>query len=258
MTQAHKSLHLEFWKQLRSDCDQKITNYWHRDLTLLKVRNIAYSQSCITNYALRQYFVFVENLEKMLGVTVREIWLEKFKNPATKKTIYKDIGRTKWHFVRRLVSMYSVLLSMLPERRPRPLPFYFSRRDLNQSCGRVTNNESYKIPKKFKTTRQKSCFVNATSLRHSFNSQGFDDETFSDTFSVHEWAINYTGSQLLDAYHQIASTETNSIFLAHPDLPQNHQHKENFLFFGSQMAQTYQKIFMKKSLMKAPIPPTSV
>ena len=256
MTVQSQSQHFKFWKQLRWECDKKITDYWDRDLPLLKVRKLAYSQTCITNYALMQYFVFVQNLERLIGVTVREIWSKKFKNPMTKLTIYEDIGRTKWHFVRRFVSMYSILLSMLPEQKPRPLTFYFSRRDLNQSCGRVQNKESYKIPKKFKTTRQKTCFVNATFLRYSVNSQGIDEELFSDTFSVHEWAINYTGSQLSDAFQRVISTGTNNIFLTDPDLPQHHEHKEKFLFFGSQM--THQKILMEESLMKTPVPPASV
>ena len=110
----------------------------------------------IDNWAEKQYLILVDQLEKREQIKVRDIYKAQSFNHLTQNKVYKDIGRVKWHFIRRVVHAW---VETLPEGRHEYYSFKYTH---IHSCTKLMNNgQTFKITAKLSGTRCKTAFVYA-------------------------------------------------------------------------------------------------
>lgn len=161
--QARKQLtqrHVIFWKELRADCNSKVEQIKTRIQKSAQFRTtISNLRISIATYALKQYRVIAKELEARLQVRVYDIYTAQTFNKISSRPVYNDIGRVKWHFVRRVVD---ALFSR--DHYAKTKEFTFETKHLEACAERVHNqpqSQTFHIPKRLKTTREKACFVRA-------------------------------------------------------------------------------------------------
>lgn len=110
----------------------------------------------IDNWAENQYLILVDQLEKREQIKVRNIYKAQSFNHLTQNKVYKDIGRVKWHFIRRVVHAW---VETLPEERHEYYNFKYTH---IHSCTKLMHGgQTFKITAKLRGTRCKTAFVYA-------------------------------------------------------------------------------------------------
>lgn len=133
------------------------------------------------------YFDILRKLESEHKLSLQDIYTAHSFNKASQKSVYSDIGRVKWYFIRRGVDLWY-------DKTPRPkydkttqatdkagktlIPIEFDKNTLDKAQAKLkitdkdtkeTNINSFKIPKAVHGARQKAAWVRAVLQKQKFD-----------------------------------------------------------------------------------------
>ena len=100
--------HMQFWRDLRKRCNAKM-DHFTKTWSIESIGNIHDTMKLL----FATYFDILRKLESEHKLSLQDIYTAHSFNKASQKSVYSDIGRVKWYFIRRGVDLWY-------DKTPRP------------------------------------------------------------------------------------------------------------------------------------------
>ena len=171
--------HMQFWRELRKRCNAQI-DHFTKTWSMESMGNIHDTMKLL----FATYFDILRKLESEHKLSLQDIYTAHSFNKASQKSVYSDIGRVKWYFIRRGVdcwyekTTHSATHQATIEATKTLIPIDFDKNTLDKAQAKMKitdkgtkerNINSFKIPKTVHGARQKAAWVRAVLKKQKFD-----------------------------------------------------------------------------------------